>query len=187
MPVQFDDIFKTFDAPTRRAIQQNLVGLRQHARRPRGSALNDTIASLPALFGHLEPVARIPVGSAHRLTRLFNSLDTFMGTVAPVAQTTAQLFTDMATTFEAISRDPNALEDDDRAVALDARRLDRSLQVQQPFLADLTTLGQHLTPGTAAARARRCRVLNPAIEAGTKTLKRTPVAEREPAAADGLR
>ena len=29
-----------------------------------------------------------------------------MGTVAPVAATNARLFTDMATTFEAISRDP---------------------------------------------------------------------------------
>ena len=44
------------------------------------------------------------------LTRFLNSLEGFMGTVAPVAQTNAQLFTVMATTFEAISRDPNALE-----------------------------------------------------------------------------
>ena len=33
-----------------------------------------------------------------------------MGTIAPVAQTNAELFTKMATTFEAISHSPSDLE-----------------------------------------------------------------------------
>src|SRR5207302_1899747 len=57
VPVQFDDIFKTFDPKTRSAIQKDLVGFGDTLA-ARGSSLNDTIASLPALFGHLEPVAR---------------------------------------------------------------------------------------------------------------------------------
>ena len=57
VPVQFDDIFQTFNPPTRRAIQENLVGIGDTLA-GRGSALNDTIATLPALLGHLEPVAR---------------------------------------------------------------------------------------------------------------------------------
>ncbi len=43
VPVQFDDIFKTFDAKTRAAIQHNLVGFGDTLA-GRGAALNDTIA-----------------------------------------------------------------------------------------------------------------------------------------------
>ena len=94
---------------TRRAIQENLVGI-GNALAGRGSALNDTIASLPALLGHLEPVARYLSAPSTELTRFLRSLNAFTGTVAPVAPVASRLFTDMATTFEAISRDPSALE-----------------------------------------------------------------------------
>ena len=68
VPVQFDDIFKTFDDKTRVAIQQDLVGFGDTLA-ARGSALNDTIASLPQLFGHLEPVARYLSAPSTQLTR----------------------------------------------------------------------------------------------------------------------
>ncbi len=57
VPVQIDDINKLFDAKTRPAIEQNLAGYGD-ALAARGSALNDTIASLPALFQHIQPVAQ---------------------------------------------------------------------------------------------------------------------------------
>ena len=41
VPVQFDEIFQTFDPLTRRAIQDNLVGI-GNTLAGRGSALNDT-------------------------------------------------------------------------------------------------------------------------------------------------
>ena len=173
VPVQFDDIFQSFNAPTRRAIQQNLVGF-GNALAGRGSALNDTLASLPALLGHLEPVARTLADPRTGLTTLIDSLNRFTGTLAPVAQTTAQLFTDMATTFEAVSRDPIALAS---AIAQAPPTLavgTESLRVQQPFLANVATLGQHLAPATAQLDAA-LPILNPAIEAGTKTLKRSPI------------
>jgi hypothetical protein len=96
-----------------------------------------------------------------------------MGAIAPVAQVNARLFTDMATTFAAISRDPGALEatiaesPSTLAVSTD------SLRVQQPFLDDLTTLGHYLTPATQSLR-QALPVINPAIEQGTQTLARTP-------------
>ncbi len=173
VPVQFDEIFQTFTPPTRRAIQANLVGI-GNTLAGRGSALNDTLAALPALLGHLEPVARYLSDPRTGLTRFIGSLNTFTGTVAPVAPVLSQLFTDMATTFEAISRDPNALE---ATIAESPSTLavgTSSLIVQQPFLADLTTLGRALTPATAALKAT-LPVLNPTIEVGTRTLARTPV------------
>ena len=173
VPVQFDEIFKTFDAKTRTAIQQDLSGYGDTLA-ARGSALNDTISSLPQLLGHLEPVARYLSAPQTGLVRFFNSLNGFFGAIAPVAGTNARLFTDMATTFEAISRDPNALES---TIAQSPPTLDvstDSLRVQQPFLIDLTTLGSALTPATAELRAALPDII-PAIEAGTKTLARTPV------------
>ncbi len=173
VPVQFDEIFQTFTPPTRRAIQANLVGI-GNTLAGRGSALNDTLAALPALLGHLEPVARYLSDPRTGLTHFIGSLNTFTGTVAPVAPVLSQLFTDMATTFEAISRDPNALE---ATIAESPSTLavgTSSLIVQQPFLADLTTLGRALTPATAALEAT-LPILNPTIEVGTRTLARTPV------------
>ncbi len=173
VPVQIDDVFKTFDPKTRSAIQQNLAGYGD-ALTARGAALNDTFATLPQLLAHLEPVARYLAAPSTELTRLLQSLDTFTGAVAPVAQTGARLFGDMATTFEAISRDPNALES---TIAQTPGTLDvstDSLRAQQPFLADLTTLGGYLTPATASLKAA-LPVINPALEAGARTLARTPV------------
>ena len=172
VPVQFDDIFQTFNPPTRRAIQDNLVGIGDTLA-GRGPALNDTLAALPALLGHLEPVARNLSDPRTQLTRLIGSLNAFMDTVAPVAPVASRLFTDMATTFEAISRDPAALQD---AIAQSPSTLavgTESLRVAQPLLSDLTRLGHALTPATAELE-RTLPVLNPAIEAGTTTLKRIP-------------
>jgi ABC-type transporter Mla subunit MlaD len=173
VPVQFDDIFKTFDSKTRVAIQQDLQGFGDTLA-ARGSSLNDTISSLPALLGHLRPVAGYLAAPATGLTRFFSGLESFMGAVAPVAGVNADLFRQMATTFEAISRDPNALE---QTIAKSPSTLSvstRSLVVQQPFLGDLTTFGRAMTPATGSLRVA-LPVLNPALEVGTRTLVRTPV------------
>jgi phospholipid/cholesterol/gamma-HCH transport system substrate-binding protein len=172
VPVQFDDIFKTFDPKTRTAIQNDLQGF-GNTLAARGSAVNDTIASLPVLLTHLEPVARYLSDPGTGLTRFLNSLNSFVGAVAPVAQVNAQLFTDMATTFEAISRDPNALEATIRESPSTLSVSTNSLAVQQPFLSDLATLGNELTPATAELKAALPNV-NPALEAGAQTLARTP-------------
>ncbi|MFL5829683.1 MAG: MlaD family protein [Solirubrobacteraceae bacterium] len=173
VPVQFEDIFQTFNAPTRDAIQANLIGL-SASLAGRGSALNDTLASLPALLSHLEPVARYLSDPRTELTRFIGSLAAFTGTVAPVAQVASRLFTDMATTFAALSRDPNALE---ASIAESPPTLavgTQSLQILTPFLADVTTLGQQLSPATAQLQPT-LTALNPAIVAGTQTLVSTPI------------
>ncbi len=172
VPVQFEDIFQMFDARTRRALQGNLVGF-GNALAGRGSALNDTIATLPRLFTHLRPVARSLSAPSTGLTPLLRSLAGFMGTVAPVAPTAARLFTEMATTFAAISFDPNALQATIQKSPPTLAVTTRSLKVQQPFLVNLTTLGRELTPATAELKAA-LPVINPAIEIGTRTLARTP-------------
>ena len=84
VPVQFEDINTAFNEPTRKAVDQNLVGF-GNTLAGRGSALNDTFASLPRLLLYLRPVAAYLSAPSTELTRLFNSLERFMGAVSPVA------------------------------------------------------------------------------------------------------
>src|SRR5581483_56434 len=74
VPVQFEDVFQAFDAKTRKSIDQNLVGFGDTFA-GRGSALNDTFASLPSLLGYLKPVTQYLADPNPALTRFFNNLE----------------------------------------------------------------------------------------------------------------
>jgi virulence factor Mce-like protein len=177
IPVQFDDVFKTFDPKTRQAIDNNLQGY-GNALAGRGSALNDTIAALPSLLGHLQPVAHYLSQPSTELTRFIGSLNQFMSAIAPVAKTNVSLLRNAATTFNALDRDPNALK---QTIAQTPPTLSvgtDSLAAQRPFLTDFTTLGGFLSPATASLRTA-LPVINPAIEQGTRVLGRTPPLDRE--------
>jgi virulence factor Mce-like protein len=163
VPVQLDDVFDMFNAPTRKAIQHGLNGIGD-VLAGRGGDLNDTIHSLPALFGNLEPVAAYLSAPNTELIRFFNELNGFVGTVAPFSGTFSQLFTDQATTYGAISRYPTDLE----------QTIARSpLRAQQPLLTDFASLGRALQPATASLRSALPQI-NPAIEQGSRVLGRTP-------------
>ncbi len=177
VPVQFDDVYKTFDPKTRAAAQQTLVGAGDTLA-GRGSSLNDTIQALPPLLGHLEPVARSLSDPATGLSRFFTSLNRFFAAVEPLAQVNARVLGEAATTFEAFSRDPNALE---QTIAQSPSTLAAgtdSLAAGQPFLVDSATLGHYLTPATAELNQALPNI-NPALEAGTRTLIRTPPLDAE--------
>jgi virulence factor Mce-like protein len=172
VPIQFDDVFKMFDTKTRGAVQEDLDGFGDTLA-SRGSALNDTIASLPSLFGYLQPVARYLSDPSTELTRFFNGLNSFMGAVAPVAQVNATLFGKMATTFGAIDRNPPDLKATISESPSTLKVSTESLASQQPLLTDLTTFGQYMTPATKSLEVA-LPVLNPALEQGTQVLARTP-------------
>ena len=172
VPVQFDDINTMFDSRTRPAVKRDLAGFGD-VLAARGSSLNDTIASLPALFLHLRPVAQYLSAPATGLTRFFGALNGFMGTVSPVAQTNARLFGEQATTFSAIDREPPNLEATIRQSPPTLDVSTASLRVQQPFLVDLTTFSRYMAPATAALR-RALPQINPALAAGVRVLPRTP-------------
>ena len=173
VPVQFEDVFQAFDAKTRKAIDHNLVGFGD-AFAGRGSALNDTLAALPSFLGYLRPVTQYLADPNTELVRFFDSLEGVMGAVAPVAQTNARLFTDMATTFAAIDKRPSGLKATIAKSPATEQVSTRSLAVQRPFLVDLNTLGTQMAPATAELRDALPDI-NPAVETGTRTLARTPV------------
>jgi virulence factor Mce-like protein len=172
VPVQFDDINTMFNDKSRPAIDKNLAGYGD-VFAARGSSLNDTIASLPSLFGHLQPVAHYLADPNTQLTRFFGALNGFFSTISPVARVNAQLFGDQATTFEAISRSPSDLANTIRESPPTLDVATRSLGFQQPLLVDLATFNRDLLPATQALQQALPNI-NPALAAGIRVLPKTP-------------
>jgi virulence factor Mce-like protein len=171
VPVQFDDVFRVFDRPTRNAARQNFQTF-GNAFAGRGASLNDTIRTLPPLFRRLAPVAANLADSRTQLGRFFRELGDTVRIVAPISRVESRLFTDMATTFEAISRDPESLKGTvARSPGTEAEGI-RSFRVQRPFLHDVADLSGDLRGATHELRAA-LPVVNPALEAGTPVLRRS--------------
>ena len=90
-----------------------------------------------------------------------------------MARQQAQIFTNMADTFDAFSRNPRALQDtidegpETQIVAI------RSFRVQRPFLADFADLSRRLRPA-AQELPRSLPPLNSALLAGTGVLPDVP-------------
>jgi virulence factor Mce-like protein len=137
-PVEFDDVFSTFDKPTRDASRTALKGFGD-AFAGRGESLNAAIAALNPFLAHLTPVMRNLADPSTGLDQFFRQIGNAAAEVAPVAQTQAALFGEVADTFAAIDHSPANLR---AAIEKAPSTLDtgiRSFKVQQPFLADLRT------------------------------------------------
>jgi virulence factor Mce-like protein len=174
---EFDDIANTFDTPTRESTRVVLEGFGS-AFAARGASLNEAIANLNPLFTSLQPVARSLVAPETRLRRLFPALARTARTVAPVAEEQAELFTNTAATFGALSADAEALK---ATISSGVPTLEQgtvALGRQQPFLADLTGLSARLRPGVADLRSA-LPALNSALGVGAPTLAPTPPVNAE--------
>jgi ABC-type transporter Mla subunit MlaD len=168
---EFDDIANTFDTETREAARRNLEGFGTGFA-ARGASLNQAIESFNPLFGNLEPVSRALADPGTALERFFPELADAARIVAPVAEDNAQLFTNAATAFAAVSSDEEALRDSiSGGVGVLAEGVE-SLPVQQPFLRDFAEVSRLLRPGVRDLRIS-LPALNGAISAGAKTLPRT--------------
>ena len=169
-PVEIDEVLNMFDRPTRRASRVNLREF-SDALAGRGSALNDAIADLPLLLARLDPVMRNLADPRTRLRRLFPALGRAAALVAPVAETQAELFGNLDTTFraladvarpfiqESISEAPPAL---DEAV--------RSFAIQRPFLRNTQGLFHELRPGVRALSGAAPDIAT-ALRVGTPALR----------------
>ena len=84
-PVEIDQVFNTFDDPTRAAIQVNLTEF-GNALAGRGQALNAAIGDLAPLVERLEPVMRNLASPETDLAGFVRGLSGAAAEVAPVAQ-----------------------------------------------------------------------------------------------------
>ena len=170
--IELEDFFSTFDSETRNNQRTAIEGYGT-ALAGRGVAINQIIQNLVPFLTHAEPVFRTLSDPNVRLDRLFVELRRFSGQIAPVANTYADLFGNMATTFEALSRDPEALR---QTIERSPDTLDagiESLPVQEPFLADAEILFRRLQP-VADELDRSAPVLARALEVGTPVLRKAP-------------
>jgi virulence factor Mce-like protein len=172
IPPELDQFFGMFDPPTRRNTQENL-GTFGSALAGRGVDLNRTLAALPPLLRDLRPVARVLREPDTRLRNAIQQLARAARVTAPVAGPLSDGFTAGADTFEALSRDPQALED---TIAESPPTLDvalRSLPVQRPFLRELAAISGDIR-GVAHEALLSARPLTVALDAGTRVLPDTP-------------
>ena len=163
-PVELDDLFNTFDEPTREASRVNLTGFGD-ALAFRGPDLSRTIEELPTLFTHLEPVARMLADDETDLRGFFRSLADTAEAVAPVSETQARLFTTMADTFAAIGRDESRLQQFIEKSPPTLEVSTDSLRAQRPFLSDLAAFSEDFEVATGELR-RALPDLNAAIDSG---------------------
>ena len=170
-PLDFENFFSIFDDKTRPAVQEATAGFGD-AFAGRGQSLNRSIEALNPLFRSLTPVMQNLGARNTQLDEFFKQIGRASAQTAPVARTQAVLFTHMADTFDAISRDPVALR---ATIEKSPPTMDvaiRSFRVQQPFLADFTDLSRRLRPA-ARELPRSLPALNRAFRVGTPVLPRT--------------
>ncbi|MDQ3992280.1 MAG: hypothetical protein M3229_01335, partial [Actinomycetota bacterium] len=144
-PVEFDDVARSYDAPTRRGIQRSLQGFGT-ALAGRGTYLNQGIEQLPRLFHHLEPVMRTLAARETRLGRFFSELGDAARVVAPLADEQSDFFTQAGLTFEALSREPESLKATIERTHPALQAGIESFPVQRPFLSDSAALAREMQP-----------------------------------------
>jgi len=170
-PVEFDDVFSTFDTPTREGSRIALEGFGD-ALAGRGASLNSAIAAFRPLFTHLEPVMTNLSDPKTELDEFFKQLGAAAAQVAPVAEVQAQLFVNMADTFEAFSRDPEALRATIEKSPPTTETAIESFRVQRPFLAEFASLSRELRPA-ARELPRSLPDINDALVLGQPVLRRS--------------
>ena len=169
---ELDDFFSIFDEPTRENIERNLdyfgTGLAG-----RGEAINRTLGATPQLLGDLPSVMRTLSDPDTRLARLLDETADVTRVLAPLSDTLARGFTGMADTFEALSRDPQALRE---TIARSPGTLQEgieSLPPTRPFLVRLAGISDEVR-GTAGELRASLPAVNRVLAAGTPVLRRAP-------------
>ncbi|HEX6391485.1 MAG TPA: hypothetical protein VFZ89_18620, partial [Solirubrobacteraceae bacterium] len=166
-----------FDAKTRRSSQRNLTEL-GNALATRGAAINDTIAGLPRFVTHLRGVMRTLADPDVDLERFFKELGDAVRIIRPVAGRYAHSFTAGADTFEAWSRDPEALAATIEKAGPTLEVGTRSLRAQRPFLTDLATASRALRR-VADRLPATLPVITPALQTGARVQKRAVTLNEE--------
>jgi len=177
-PVEIDEVFNTFDQPTRTGAQRSLNGFGEGFA-GRGQSLNQAIEQLNPLLEDLEPVARNLSDPETRLDRIFRELGDAAGEVAPVAEQQAALFVNLDTTFASLATVARpflqqTISESPPTLGVGAVEFPK----QRPFLRNTTALNRELRPGIRTLPAA-APVLADALEFGTRTLPRTPRFNRD--------
>ncbi len=173
-PVDIDQFFSMFDEPTRDGIRQNLAGF-GNGLAGRGPQLNEAIGAISRTVVNAQPVLRKIVEPSSNFAGFWRALEDLSATVAPVAETQANLFVALDRTFAAFARvsRPYIQETIEKGPGtLDAVNAD--LPAVRPFFRDSARFFTALKPG-AKALGETSPVIAEALHAGVPALNSSPV------------
>ena len=100
--VDLDQVLSMFDPKTAEGIRETTIGF-SDALAGRGNGINNAIGAFVPLLRNLLPVATNLASRQTDLAGFFRGLESFSGAVAPVAQTQADLYVNLDTTFRALA------------------------------------------------------------------------------------
>ncbi|HKO37966.1 MAG TPA: MlaD family protein [Solirubrobacterales bacterium] len=173
-PVDIDEFFNMFDEKTREGIQRNNAGF-GNALAGRGPQLNEALGALRELVVNGQPILRKIVEPSTNFAGFWRSLEALAATVAPVAETQAQMFVALDRTFAAFARvsRPYIQETIEKSPpTLDEVNAD--LPVLRPFLRNSARFFTALRPGVKAL-AETSPVIADSLHAGIPVLNASPV------------
>jgi virulence factor Mce-like protein len=169
---ELEDVLSTFAPQTRDDARRSLEGFGDSIA-GRGEAINTTIRELEPFTRYLLPVMRNLSSPKTELKGFFPGLGAAAAQAAPVARVQAEWLSNMATTFAAMSRDPEALRETISESPPTLQAATESFRVQTPFLARFAAVSRDLQPGTALLRTT-LPLLNGALGAGVPAFRETP-------------
>jgi ABC-type transporter Mla subunit MlaD len=173
-PVDIDQFFSMFDKPTRDAIRQSQAGFGD-ALAGRGPQINEALGAASSLVRSADAPLRILASPSTNFGGFWKALEDLSATVAPVAETQANLFVSLDATFGAFARvaRPYIQETISKSPpTLDAANAD--LPVLRPFLHDTERFFTALKPG-AKALGDTSPVIAASLHAGVPVLNASPV------------
>lgn len=172
-PVEIDQFFNMFDDATRRASQGNLTNF-GNGFAGRGVDLNFAIQDLNPLLTVFTPVFKNLGSSQTDLRGFFRGLAQAASVTAPAAETQAQMFQSLDTTFAAFARIARPYLQ--QTISEGPATLDlatRELPHITPFLIHVGKMFTEFQPG-AAALADASPTLAATERIGTPVLNRSP-------------
>jgi virulence factor Mce-like protein len=150
-PVDIDELFNMFNKPTRTAIKINTNNFGDGLA-GRGLGLNNTIHELRPLVTNAIPVLHNLAQPSTGLHELFIALDRVASQSAPVAETNAELFSDLDTFFTAWASVAPSLEAANRGGPASLEQAIYSLPHEAPFYENAAEFMHLLRPSASALR-----------------------------------
>ena len=172
LPVEIDDFFGMFNAPTREASQTNF-DVFGDGFAGRGADLNLALSRIRPLIYNLLPVMSDLIDPRTRWAELFPSLEQAAHEVAGVAEQQAQLIAGLDETFTPLSQATGALQETIAGGPPTLTTATRELPAQARFIDDTTNLFRRLRPAFVGL-GQAAEQLAPAEAAGTPALRRVP-------------
>ena len=181
VPVELDDVYNIFDEPRRGRPRRTTSTASATRFAGRGAATSTRrSATLPRLsVPRSRSRATWPTRSTELAQLLPGARRTRRASSRRSPRSTRGCSPTWPTTFEAISRDPQALKDTIAKSPADARRRRRtSLRVQRPFLDDTAAFSRDLARRRRTSCAARCRASTARSRSARRCSRRSVAAQR---------